>query len=66
MPLLGRLPLDIRIRREADSGVPTVASDPDGPIAARYVDLARRLSARLSVCPEDHKAAFPEIVVEDK
>ena len=30
---LGSLPLDIRIREQADSGKPTVVADPDGPIA---------------------------------
>jgi hypothetical protein len=31
--LLGALPLDIRIREQADSGRPTVVADPDGEIA---------------------------------
>src|SRR3979411_2807322 len=35
---LGSLPLDIRIREQADSGKPTVISDPDGPVAAIYRD----------------------------
>jgi ATP-binding protein involved in chromosome partitioning len=45
--LLGRLPLDLRIREEADGGTPTVAADPDGPIAAIYRDAARQMAARL-------------------
>ena len=46
-PLLGRLPLDLRIREEADGGTPTVARDPDGPIAAIYREAARHMAARL-------------------
>jgi len=46
-PLLGRLPLDLRIREQADGGMPTVAADPDGPLAALYRDAARHMAARL-------------------
>src|SRR5918996_191660 len=41
---LGSLPLDIRIREQADSGKPTVVSDPEGPIAAIYRDIARKVA----------------------
>ncbi|WP_411877309.1 iron-sulfur cluster carrier protein ApbC, partial [Polaromonas sp. YR568] len=33
MDYLGALPLDIRIRQQADSGTPTVVADPDGEVA---------------------------------
>jgi ATP-binding protein involved in chromosome partitioning len=46
-PLIARLPLDLRIREEADGGTPTVAADPDGPIAALYRDAARHMAAEL-------------------
>jgi ATP-binding protein involved in chromosome partitioning len=62
--LLGQLPLDIRIRQEADGGTPTVIADPDGPIAARYRDIAGQAAAILSLQARDRKAAFPKIVVE--
>lgn len=64
MPLLGSLPLDIRIRREADGGEPTVVHDPDGELAVRYREIARRVAARLAAAPRDRKGAFPNIVVE--
>ena len=32
VPFLGSLPLDIHIREQADSGRPTVVSDPDGTV----------------------------------
>ena len=40
---LGEVPLDIRIRQSGDEGVPVVAADPDGPHAAAYMDIARRV-----------------------
>ncbi len=64
IPLLGQLPLDARIQREADSGAPTVVSDPDGPLAAKFLDIARVTAARLAAAPRDHKGAFPKIVIE--
>src|SRR6476619_5697265 len=33
VPFLGALPLDIRIREQADSGRPSVVADPDGKVA---------------------------------
>jgi ATP-binding protein involved in chromosome partitioning len=45
--LLGRLPLTMEIREQADGGTPTVARDPDGPIAMLYRDAARHLAAEL-------------------
>ena len=42
VPFLGGLPLDIRIREQADSGRPTVVADPDGKIAAIYKEIARK------------------------
>jgi len=60
--LLGRLPLDIRIREETDAGCPTVVADPDGPVGRAYLDAARRTAARLSVAGA---AAGPSITVED-
>ena len=64
--LLGSLPLDRRIRLEADDGRPTVVSEPDGALARRYVEIARTATARLSRQSKDFSRAFPKIVVEDK
>jgi ATP-binding protein involved in chromosome partitioning len=60
--LLGSLPLDIAIRQHADSGRPTVAADPDSPLAHRYRDIARRAAARLAYGPAA-QSAFPTISV---
>ena len=63
--VLGALPLDISIREQADSGKPTVVSDPDGRIAAIYRQIARRVAVRIAERQQDHSAAFPKIVVQN-
>ena len=40
---LGEVPLDIRIRQSGDGGVPIVASDPEGPHAAAYMAIAKKV-----------------------
>ena len=61
--LLAELPLDIRIREQADSGKPTVAAEPESSLGRAYIDLARRTAARLATI--DTGPAFPTIEVED-
>lgn len=63
--LLGALPLDIRIREEADGGRPTVIADPEGDLATIYRDVARRVSARLARQPSSPLEAGPRIVVTE-
>ena len=62
--LLGDLPLDRAIREDADSGQPTVIKDPDGPVARRYREIARRVAAKLSLKAKDYSRAFPKIVIQ--
>lgn len=64
VPLLGQLPLDIRIREEADSGCPTVVADPDSPQAEAYLQTARKMALALAAMTVG-APGFPEIVVED-
>src|SRR5687768_6940286 len=45
--LLGQLPLDEAIRSQADSGRPTVVSDPDGNVAEIYKRIARRCAVKI-------------------
>jgi ATP-binding protein involved in chromosome partitioning len=63
--LLGALPLDIRIREQADSGMPTVVADPDGRSAEIYRQIARRVAVKIAEKQQDHSAAFPKIVVQN-
>lgn len=61
---LGSLPLDIRIREQADGGTPTVVAEPDGTLADDYRRIALRAAARLAGAPRDFSSRFPKIVVE--
>lgn len=62
---LGGLPLDIRIREQADSGKPTVVADPGGNIAKVYKQIARRVAVKIAEMAQDHSAVFPKIVVQN-
>ena len=62
---LGSLPLDIRIREQADSGEPTVVADPDGNISKVYKQIARRVAVKIADMAQDHSGAFPKIVVQN-
>ena len=62
---LGGLPLDIRIREHADSGKPTVAADPTGPIAEIYRQIARRVAVRIAERARDMSLKMPTIVVQN-
>jgi ATP-binding protein involved in chromosome partitioning len=63
--LLGALPLDISIREQADSGKPTMVSDPGGRIADIYRQIARRVAVKIAERAQDHSAAFPKIVIQN-
>ena len=62
---LGDLPLDIRIREQADGGKPTVAAIPDSDLAARYRAIARSTAAKLSLQARNKAIAFPKIVIQN-
>jgi len=61
---LGSLPLDIRIREQADGGTPTVVAMPDSELAARYREIARNTAARLSRQPRNKSLGLGKIVVQ--
>jgi len=63
--LLGELPLDSRIREEADGGRPTVVAAPDSARAQAYFAMARRTGAALARRARDRSSLFPQIVVEE-
>ncbi|TMN17821.1 iron-sulfur cluster carrier protein ApbC [Pseudoxanthomonas sp. X-1] len=51
VPLLGSLPLDVRIREQGDAGTPVVAAAPDSPVAQAYRQVAEALVAALDQRP---------------
>ena len=63
--VLGQLPLDEAIRSQADSGKPTVVSDPDGPVAETYRRVARRCAVKIAELQRDMTSKFPNIVVQN-
>jgi ATP-binding protein involved in chromosome partitioning len=64
VPLLGALPLDIRIREQADSGAPTVAVDAESDLSKRYREIARHAAGRLSLRAKNKAFGFPNIVIK--
>ncbi len=64
VPYLGSLPLDIRIREQADSGRPTVVAIPESDLAARYREIARNTAGRLSRQPRNKSLGLGKIVVQ--
>ncbi len=46
VPVLGRVPLDERLRAGGDDGTPLVVSDPGSPAAAELVGVATRLATK--------------------
>jgi ATP-binding protein involved in chromosome partitioning len=63
--LLGQLPLDESIQQQADSGKPTVVSDPDGKLAEIYRSIARRAAVKIAESQRDMTSKFPNIVVQN-
>jgi ATP-binding protein involved in chromosome partitioning len=65
VPLLGALPLSMRIREQADSGTPTVAVEPESPTSLAYREIARRTAGRLSQRARNKAIQFPNIVIQN-
>jgi ATP-binding protein involved in chromosome partitioning len=63
MEYLGALPLDIKIRLQADSGAPTVVSEPDSDVAVLYKDVARRVAVGIAEKAKDFSSKFPTISI---
>jgi ATP-binding protein involved in chromosome partitioning len=65
VPFLGALPLTMSIREQADSGRPTVIADPDGPVAAIYKEIARKVAVKVAEKAKDMTSKFPSIVIQN-
>jgi ATP-binding protein involved in chromosome partitioning len=60
---LGALPLSMAIRVQADSGQPTVVSDPEGEIAKLYKAMARQVAVKIAQRAKDFSSKFPSISI---
>jgi ATP-binding protein involved in chromosome partitioning len=61
---LGEVPLHMDIREKSDSGRPVVVSDPDGPHAKIFRDIAAKVWAEIERAQGLNARAAPKIVVE--
>ncbi len=61
VPFLGEVPLHMTIREKSDSGLPVVATEPDGEHAKIYRDIAAKVRDQLV---EGAGRAAPKIVIE--
>lgn len=66
VPFLGKLPLALSIRENADAGTPTVVAAPESVEAALYREIALKLAARVASLPKDMASKFPTVVVEQR
>ncbi len=64
VPFLGEVPLEMAIREKSDAGTPVVMSDPKGPHAAVYRDIATKVWSRVLEERKMTGAAAPAIVFE--
>src|ERR1700719_893694 len=62
VPFLGEVPLHMTIREKSDAGLPVVATEPDGPHAKIYRDIAARVRDQLKGAATGRGA--PKIVIE--
>ncbi len=62
VPFLGEVPLHMTIREKSDAGLPVVASEPDGPLAAAYLEIAAKVRDQLKGGTAGRAA--PRIVIE--
>lgn len=59
---LGSLPLDKRIREQADKGHPIVIAEPESIIAQNYQNIARHLAVAVATLAIDRSLKIPPIV----
>ncbi|HEY4983107.1 MAG TPA: Mrp/NBP35 family ATP-binding protein [Pseudolabrys sp.] len=63
VPFLGEVPLHMTIREKSDSGLPVVATEPDGPHAKIYREIAAKVLEQIRGGADSGRAA-PKIVIE--
>ena len=60
---LGALPLEKRIREEADQGMPTVTAEPTSELAHKYRTIAHQVSADIAIKKRNYENLFPKIEI---
>ncbi len=64
LPLLGRLPLDIDIRKQADIGHPSVIADPKGAASNAYLDIADNIIRLLVKQPKSKVRSIADVIIK--
>lgn len=64
VPFLGEVPLVMEIREMSDAGTPVVISNPDGPQAKVYRDIAAKVWDQLQAAKANPGRAAPAIVFD--
>ncbi|CAJ1369646.1 unnamed protein product [Effrenium voratum] len=64
VPFLGEVPLTMKIRETSDAGTPIVVSDPEGPMAAIYKDIASKVMSTIDNPEGAAGRAAPQIVFD--
>ena len=64
IPLLGRIPLDVRIRRAGDEGNPIVLGEPASSLAAAFRSTAEQMAANISRLVLDQAAALKQATAQ--
>jgi ATP-binding protein involved in chromosome partitioning len=62
--IIGRLPLDVNIRKRTDEGLPVVIADPSSPPAQAYLELGQNVEKKLGQLELD-SSAMPQITISD-
>jgi ATP-binding protein involved in chromosome partitioning len=48
VPFLGEIPIDVALRESADAGAPLTATQPDHPVAQRFIQIAQAALANIA------------------
>ena len=65
LEFLGKLPLQLSIREQTDSGTPSVVAEPEGTVAGIYKEIARKVAVKVAEQAKDMTSKFPTIVVKN-
>ena len=64
LPLLGQLPLELKIRELTDAGDPIVRAQPQSAATQAYIKAALRAVGELSQQARDRSSGMPEFIVQ--
>src|SRR5499426_2392081 len=59
LPFLGAIPIAINIREGGDLGIPVVISQPDGPQAKAFQNVAQNIAAQISIAAMKANKSLP-------